>query len=880
MVVFLAIIIIIILIYLDKDDNQKEKDLDNQIVGYNTMNGRPILRKYVNITGYDTRTGQPIFEYKKPIIGYNSFTGEPIFEGNEVPKETLPKQPLTEEDKNRISNSILIITGAVLVVIASIIFLATGWETMHGLLKTLILFCIQMIFSLFAYISHEKLNIPKIGKMFNYLTLAFVPIIILSLSFFELIGDYFSVGGDGFTYFVGISLLISDFVYKLYGKAKKDIFSKQSSLILEALAILYIVSNFELMYIEVFALIIHTIIIYLLLQGGYLDQEAYGELNKVYSILLIPAAAIPTLSEVTIMSFTNLILLALNFFVKCLNSKEDTSKKGPLVCFFISYLLAIRIIEQIEISPYFLYLLSLLPILGLTKVVSTTTMKNNIIKVVGILTVAITAFSILDPTQSIYYLLTFIIGFFLSLLVYSINKKSFYKLWSYISFSAIFFCICYITEIQGVDEYILLVMPILIYAIEIIYEKLKDDTSPLFIIGTLIIEVLYLTTEYTMILPLLLMAVYCLLERKKDALLIPMFLSLLMFSLESKAVVSIIFGLLTVTYIFGSIGKEGFNRYTVFSAITLVLLCLYLEVSAYITWGLLLIWGIIHYICKPRDNNEIYLSVMIFSIFGLYTKALIDIESELYANYALGIILVAIAMTRGVLKKWDETLLSFMEWCVIIGLTLLGSIVIQEAIDGVAYLGILLVLSILSYTKEWKNYLYSSIISMVFGVIVLTAEYWKEIPWYVYILVIGLALIIFAMYDEKRKQLKKSQINQVQPILEQPVIQTPQVVETPPVLEQPIVIPTVEEQYSVVEEPTPKVVETAVVVETPPVVEQPQIEEEKTVVEEPKQETGIKLQIVDDTSTTKVEDSSKKTGARKSNKTKSINKNQKAYNKQ
>ena len=110
---------------------------------------------YVKIKNkyYDTRTGQPIFEYKKPIIGYNSFTGEPIFEGDEVPKETLPKQPLTEEDKNRISNSILIITGAVLVVIASIIFLATGWETMHGLLKTLILFCIQMIFSLFAYIT-------------------------------------------------------------------------------------------------------------------------------------------------------------------------------------------------------------------------------------------------------------------------------------------------------------------------------------------------------------------------------------------------------------------------------------------------------------------------------------------------------------------------------------------------------------------------------------------------------------------------------------------------------------------------------------------------------------------------------------------------------
>ena len=260
MIMWIAIIIIIILMCIDKDEKQKEKELDNQIVGYNTMNGRPILRKYVNITGYDTRTGQPLFEYKKPIIGYNSFTGEPIFEGDKIPEPPTPKQPLTAEDRNRISNTVLMIAGAILIVIASIIFLATGWETMHGLLKTLILFGVQMIFYLFGYISNEKLNIPKIGKMFNYLTLAFVPIIVLSLSFFELVGDYFSIGCEGFVYYIGISLLISDIVYKFYGKTHNDLFSKRSSLVVEALAILFFVCEIGILYIEAFALIVHTIL--------------------------------------------------------------------------------------------------------------------------------------------------------------------------------------------------------------------------------------------------------------------------------------------------------------------------------------------------------------------------------------------------------------------------------------------------------------------------------------------------------------------------------------------------------------------------------------------------------------------------------------------
>ena len=196
MMLLLAIIIIVVILCLDKNEKDEIEAEENKIVGYNTTTGRPILKKYVNITGQDPRTGQPLFEYKKPIIGYNPNTGEPVFEGDEIPKPIEEKRPLTEEEKNRISNSILIVAGAILIVIASIIFLATGWETMHGFLKTLILVGIQFIFYGFGYISNEKLNIPKIGRMFNYLTLAFVPIVIMSLSFFELVGEYLSIGGE------------------------------------------------------------------------------------------------------------------------------------------------------------------------------------------------------------------------------------------------------------------------------------------------------------------------------------------------------------------------------------------------------------------------------------------------------------------------------------------------------------------------------------------------------------------------------------------------------------------------------------------------------------------------------------------------------------
>ena len=45
---------------------------------------------------------------------------------------------------------------------------------------------------------------------------------------------------------------------------------------------------------------------------------------------------------------------------------------------------------------------------------------------------------------------------------------------------------------------------------------------------------------------------------------------------------------------------------------------------------------------------------------------------------------------------------------------------------------------------------------MIINILYLTIEFWAQIPWYFYILVIGMGLIIFAMFDEKIKQKKEN----------------------------------------------------------------------------------------------------------------------------
>jgi hypothetical protein len=70
----------------------------------------------------------------------------------------------------------------------------------------------------------------------------------------------------------------------------------------------------------------------------------------------------------------------------------------------------------------------------------------------------------------------------------------------------------------------------------------------------------------------------------------------------------------------------------------------------------------------------------------------------------------------------------------------------------------------------------------------LTIEYWKEIPWYVYILVIGLALILFAMYDEKRKQSKRQLQNNIVKQVNINTIQSEQILQNQDVVPQPVAV--------------------------------------------------------------------------------------------
>ncbi len=706
------------------------------------------------IVDYERKRKLLIKNKNQEIVAYNIHTGAPIYKNVSSPSVNKPlKKAMSEEDKAKISNSILIITGALLVVFASIIFLVSAWDSIPNIIKTLILVVIQMLFLTFENICDKKLSIPKISKVFRYLTYSFVPIILMSLSFFELVGDFFSISGEGSKWFFSIIFLITDITYKVIGKSKEDILLKRASLIAEIIAIIFFFSNFENVYFLLYALVIHNIIMYILLQGNYLDNKAYKILNIFLSYLLIPIAFLYSRSYEVINNSIILFLLALSFFYR-IYSEKNNKIQPYMIAFLITYFLAVKSVLNVDIFPYLIYIISLFTILCLKLVLKVENDKKTIIKLVSILGLIIIGLSILNAEKTLAFLSTISIGIILYLILYVMYDKNYYKFITYILFAIMLFSICYITEVKEIAKYVLLVVPVLAYCIENLMNTQNDKYSKIFITGTLCIETIILIGTLQVMIPLILVLYYVKKEKiNEDILFIPIFYSLSIFFISNEIIRTIIGIILSIVYTYFSTKKEKINIYLIFSFIALVLTCLSSELNSILSFILFFIWSIIHYFYSKE--KEFFKLSSVLSLLGVYISLLNNLNVNMWSSYSLGIYISLMFITRFVFKIKNENLY-ILESIIVCLITFVSSFIIGDVVDGLLLIFILLILAILSYTKNYNNYLYGYIISMIGCIIILSSEYLKDIPWYVYILLIGLSLIIFALFDEKKKQSKKN----------------------------------------------------------------------------------------------------------------------------
>lgn len=141
-----------------------------------------------------------------------------------------------------------------------------------------------------------------------------------------------------------------------------------------------------------------------------------------------------------------------------------------------------------------------------------------------------------------------------------------------------------------------------------------------------------------------------------------------------------------------------------------------------------------------------------------------DIGLNEYTLFNRGFYLILVLLfTRTVVenKNQDYKILEYA-FFIIINLDAISCYISE--LDGILFVSLLVLIMIISYLLKFGPSFICSIIFILLNAILLTREFWLSIPWWIYILLIGSILIIFAVINELNENNKKNLKNKLEKI--------------------------------------------------------------------------------------------------------------------
>lgn len=156
--------------------------------------------------------------------------------------------------------TIILSLGIILILLAGIILATSTWDLMSNGVKTVTLSMISVMFFIMSNFTEKKLKIIKTSFAFWILGILFLPVILLSIAYFGLLGNYLSIDGEG-RYIYGIISAVICALFFSYSikKYKKSEFTWITLLDIQIIY-WFILQHFELDYnTQILMLIIYTV---------------------------------------------------------------------------------------------------------------------------------------------------------------------------------------------------------------------------------------------------------------------------------------------------------------------------------------------------------------------------------------------------------------------------------------------------------------------------------------------------------------------------------------------------------------------------------------------------------------------------------------------
>jgi len=188
--------------------------------------------------------------------------------------------------------NVLLIVGVIFIVLAGAVFTTTTWLYLHPILRLLVICSTSMVFFAASALAEKALNIPKTGMSFFTIASIFLPISVIGVGFFKLLGGYFSLDGDGkYLVFMVASVVLAVACWIGAGKYKKFFFA-EAFLYCVTASYLFFLASFH-MEKKVFILLLYVYAALLIVLGNFVLSR-----KKKQQPLSFVAQMVPTFSVI------------------------------------------------------------------------------------------------------------------------------------------------------------------------------------------------------------------------------------------------------------------------------------------------------------------------------------------------------------------------------------------------------------------------------------------------------------------------------------------------------------------------------------------------------------------------------------------------------
>ena len=797
-------------------------------------------------------------------------------------EEKLERKLKREKQERETKNTTILITGAILIVLAAIVFLMSTWNTVSNIVKTIVLVLLIGVFLGASKIAKEKFKLEKASNTFFYLAMAYIPICLISCSIFGLFGKYLSIYGDGRYTYLAMSMLFTAGIYYINYKTRKSevllagsilsqilgvilfglVFSSEISIIMILLLIYNIVlikltkGNFNIDLLKIFyngipviaglygigllfngeaemfliipLLAINYLFLYIKKENTILNaylfnislyafgifaslifDYSFEVLNSIRVILgiiytiaisiivgvvsnkdnnLIKSSMVTSLVAVGIMGirtldndtgFVKTYMVAIVEMILMFLAYVKSSEKGKVA---LSYLIPITLIIAIldilylnELNYIFCIMFSLAVFcVGELFVKEEYKILNQGFFIVSHINILMTYFMcyVLNSTDMANDVFLFIL---LELVyIYSYIKSREFKIFKYISYTNIFFILLSSIEFLELSYKMEYLMPLIVSIIVIILENtnklLKDEFSKIYISSISAISFIALSQLENLASIVLgfAFAAYLIYENFKNKdikylRMIPMigFMVIMQNAEIEKELQPIIVMLAAIAATFVSVYQKRFSIDTIFSMIYLLIALDFFD-NSLIKEIFFIIWAFANmYFMEAESSKDIFKAITYVGIYALYRDLLWEFGlEELACTEAIGIVILAIALLKDIIKKYVKDL-DTLEYFIFSIIYLYAIGLYTSEADGIVFVLFVVALVMYSYMKKYGAVFIVSIMAILLNAILLTREFWLSIPWWIYLLLVGGILIGFAIKNESDDKKEKINVGSV-----------------------------------------------------------------------------------------------------------------------